>query len=159
MVLAVVAIQIGLAHPAHAEGTADSDRSISELLPLFGMNHCEAFRDPAEQLFCGDPELNAAAAKLNDAIQDRLNRLANRRLAIEENAEWIRDRNSSCGIFGKQSHFVAERQTCPGLPAEGNAGTYRNTDRSEFRLPGDEYHRRHADMQRPIVGNRKDGTQ
>jgi uncharacterized protein YecT (DUF1311 family) len=99
IVLAVVAIQIGLALPAHAEGAAGADRSISASLPLFERNHCGVFKDPAEQLFCGDPELNAASARLNGAIQDRLDRLANRRLAIEENAEWIRDRDSSCGIF------------------------------------------------------------
>jgi uncharacterized protein YecT (DUF1311 family) len=103
IVLAVVAIQIGLALPARAETSADSDRSIGEALPLFDRNHCGAFRDPADQLFCGDPELNAASAKLNSAIQERLDRLPNRRLAIEENAEWIRSRNSSCGIFGKQN--------------------------------------------------------
>jgi uncharacterized protein YecT (DUF1311 family) len=103
IVLAVVATMIGLADPAWAQNAAESDRSISEALPLFGKNHCEAFRDPAEQLFCGDPELNAASTRLNSAIQDRLNRLANRRLAIAENVEWIRDRNSSCGIFGKES--------------------------------------------------------
>jgi len=102
-VLAVVAILIGLAHPAYAEDPADSGRSISEALPLFEQNHCQVLRTPAEQLFCGAPELNAISAKLNTAIQDRLNRLANRRLAIEENAEWIKDRNSSCGIFGKES--------------------------------------------------------
>jgi len=102
IVLTIVAIQIGSALPARAEASADSGRSISEALPLFGKNKCEAFRDPAEQLFCGDPQLNDAAAKLNTAIEDRLNRLPNRRQAIEENAEWIRDRNSSCGIFGKQ---------------------------------------------------------
>ena len=99
IVLAVIAVQIGLAHPAHAEGSADADRSISESLPLFERNRCGVFREPAEQLFCGDPELNAASARLSSAIQDRLDRLANRRLAIEENAEWIRNRNSSCGIF------------------------------------------------------------
>jgi len=103
IVLAVVAVQIGLAHPAHAEAPADSGRPISEALPLFDNNHCAAFRDPAEQIFCGDPELSAISPKLNAAIQDRLNRLANRSLAIEENAEWIRNRNSSCGIFGKES--------------------------------------------------------
>ena len=103
IVLAVVAIQIGLALPARAETSADSDRSIGEALPLFDRNHCGAFRDPADQLFCGDPELNAASAKLNSAIQERLDRLPNRRLAIEENAEWIRSRNSSCGIFAKQN--------------------------------------------------------
>jgi uncharacterized protein YecT (DUF1311 family) len=103
IVLAVVAIQIGLAHPAWAQGSADADRSISEALPLFGKNRCQEIKNPADQLFCGDPELYAAAARLSSAIQDRLNRLPNRRIAIEENAEWIKDRNSSCGIFGTQS--------------------------------------------------------
>jgi uncharacterized protein YecT (DUF1311 family) len=103
IVLAIVAIQIGLALPARAENPADSDRSISDILPLFGKNHCEETRDPADQLFCGDPELNGAAVRLNSAIQERLNRIPNRRLAIEENAEWIRDRNSSCGIFARQN--------------------------------------------------------
>ena len=54
-------------------------------------------------MFCGDPELNGTAARLSSAIQQRLNRIPNRRLAIEENAEWIKDRNSSCGIFGRQN--------------------------------------------------------
>jgi uncharacterized protein YecT (DUF1311 family) len=99
-VLAIVAVQIGLAHPAYAEGPADSVRAVSEALPLFGKNRCSKLRDPADQLFCGDPELNAAAARLSTAIQDRLDRLANRPLAIAENAEWIRNRDSSCGIFG-----------------------------------------------------------
>jgi len=103
IVLAVVAIQIGLSYPAWAEDPADAGRSISEALSLFGKNHCEKIRDPADQIFCGDPELNAAAARLSNAIQDRLNRLPNRRLAIEENAEWIKDRNSSCGIIGTES--------------------------------------------------------
>jgi uncharacterized protein YecT (DUF1311 family) len=103
IVLAIVAIQIGLAPPARAENPADSDRSISDILPLFGKNHCEEIKDPADQLFCGEPELNGATVRLTSAIQERLNRIPNRRLAIEENAEWIRDRNSSCGIFGRQS--------------------------------------------------------
>ncbi len=103
IVLALVAIQVGLAHPACAENSADSDRSISEMLPLFEKNHCEEIRDAAGQLFCGDPELNASSARLSSAIQDRLSRLPDRRLAIEENAEWIRLRNSSCGIFGQQN--------------------------------------------------------
>jgi hypothetical protein len=110
IIVAVVAMQIGLAHAARAENSAEADRPISETLPLFERNHCGAFRDPAEQLFCGDPELNAAAARQNSAIQDRLNRLANRRLAISENAEWIRDRNSSCGVFVQQG--IATTRTC-----------------------------------------------
>ena len=102
IVLAIVAIQIGLGPAASAENPANSDRSISDILPLFGKNHCEETRDPAEQLFCGDPELNGAAVRMNSAIQERLDRIPNRRLAVEENAEWIRNRNSSCGIFGRE---------------------------------------------------------
>jgi uncharacterized protein YecT (DUF1311 family) len=115
IVLALIAMQIGLAHPVHAQSPADSGRPISEALPLFGKNHCEVFKDePAQLLFCGDPELAAVAAKLGVAIQDRLNRIANRRLAIEENAEWIRDRNSSCGIFEKSISYqdLGPVQTC-----------------------------------------------
>jgi uncharacterized protein YecT (DUF1311 family) len=109
ILLAIVAIQIGLAvliglmPPARAEDASAPARPLSETLPLFGKNHCESVRDPADVLFCGDPELNDAAAKLNVAIQARLNRLPDRRLAIEENAEWILDRNSSCGILRGQS--------------------------------------------------------
>jgi uncharacterized protein YecT (DUF1311 family) len=91
-VLAIVAIQIGLAHPASAENAADSGRSISEMLPLYNQNHCGDVKDPADQVFCGDPQLNAAAAKLNSAIQNRLDRLPDRRHAIEENAAWIKNR-------------------------------------------------------------------
>jgi uncharacterized protein YecT (DUF1311 family) len=101
-VLAVVAIQIGLVLPACAEDSPAAGRSIRDMLPLFETNHCAVFSNVAEQLFCGDPELKAASEKLNGAIQDRLNRIPNRRLAIEENAEWIKDRNSSCGIFSTQ---------------------------------------------------------
>jgi uncharacterized protein YecT (DUF1311 family) len=107
IVLAIVAVQIGLMHPVRAEDPAGSDRSTTVILPLFVKNHCEEIKDPADQVFCGDPELNAAASRLSSAIAERLNRLPNRRLAIEENAEWTRDRNSSCGIFGRQS--VANR--------------------------------------------------
>ena len=109
ILLAVVVIQIGLAiqigsmPPARAEDSTTPVRPIGETLPLFGKNHCESVKDPADVLFCGDPELNDAAARLNVAIQARLDRLPDRRLAIEENAEWILDRNSSCGILKKQS--------------------------------------------------------
>src|SRR6266850_8155776 len=83
IVLAVVAIQVGLAYPARAEDLVDPDRSISEMLPLFDKNNCDEIRDAAGQLFCGDPELNAASARLSSAIQDRMNRLPDRRLAVE----------------------------------------------------------------------------
>jgi uncharacterized protein YecT (DUF1311 family) len=98
--LAIVGIGIGLAQPAHADDPGVS--KISDILPLFIRNHCEEIKVPADQLFCGDPELDAAGIKLNRAIAERLSRLPNRRLAIEENAEWIRDRNSSCGILGRE---------------------------------------------------------
>jgi uncharacterized protein YecT (DUF1311 family) len=102
ILLAIVAAQVGWATPAPAENSPASDRSISDTLPLFDKNHCAQLKDPTEQLFCGDPELNAMSARLSPAIQDRLDRIPNRSLAIAENADWIRDRNSSCGIFGNQ---------------------------------------------------------
>jgi uncharacterized protein YecT (DUF1311 family) len=103
ILLAIVAIQVGWAHAACAQNASDPGRSISEMLPLFGKNQCADLKDPADQLFCGDPQLNDAAAKLSRAIQNRLDRIPDRRHAIEENAEWIKNRNSSCGIFGRQS--------------------------------------------------------
>jgi uncharacterized protein YecT (DUF1311 family) len=103
VVPAIVAIQLGVALPACAETQADADRSISEVLPLFNKNHCETIRDRAEQLFCGDPELAAAAVKLSSATQDRQDRIPDRRHAIEENVQWIADRNLSCGIFEQEA--------------------------------------------------------
>jgi len=100
--LAILAIQFGLALPARSDNASDSSLSIADILPLFARNHCEEIKVPVDQLFCGDPALNAAGDKLGSAIAERLNRIPNRRLAIEENAEWVRDRNSSCGILGRQ---------------------------------------------------------
>src|SRR5436190_24279804 len=102
IVLVVGAMQITEAHPVHAQGPADSARSIREALPLFEKNRCSSFREPADQLYCGDPELNAASVKLSAAIQDRLDRIADRPLLIAENAECSRDQSSSCGIVGTQ---------------------------------------------------------
>ena len=160
MVLAVVAVQIGLALSGRCAKirTIPADRSARRC-------RCSAriiarcCRDLTEQLFCGDPELNAVAAKLNAAIQDRLNRLANRRLAIEENAEWIRERNSSCGIFGRQSLAYQDVDAIKACLLKETRGTNRNTERSEFRLSGDQYHRRDADMQRPLAGARQERAQ
>src|ERR1700730_6951365 len=98
-VLAAVAIQIGLPLPAFAEDAPTSDRAVREALPLFEKNHSSVFIDLAEQVFCGDGELNAVVEKLNGAIQQRRNRIPSHRFAIEENAEWIKNRNSSYGIF------------------------------------------------------------
>src|ERR1700754_2156752 len=106
--LAAVAIQLGLANPLLAQDSSTDNHSISEKLPLFSKNHCETNRDPANQLFCADPELIAAGQKLAGAIQDRLNRLPDRLLAIEENAQWIRNRNLSCGIFGRDAIRFAD---------------------------------------------------
>jgi uncharacterized protein YecT (DUF1311 family) len=102
--LAVVAMQLGLAYPVLAQNAANGSPSagnpISEKLPLFARNHCETHKNPANQLFCADPELIAIGAKLANAIQERLNRMPDRLPAIEENAEWLQDRNLSCGVFG-----------------------------------------------------------
>ena len=102
IVLAIVAIQLGWTLPAAAQGSPDPAPPISEMLPLFAKNRCEGIKDPADQLFCGDPALNDVAGKLSSAIQNRLDRIPDRRRAIEENAVWIKARNSSCGIFGGQ---------------------------------------------------------
>jgi uncharacterized protein YecT (DUF1311 family) len=96
--LVAVAIQLALACPAPAQDA----RPLSETLPLFTKNRCETHRDPANQIICGDPDLSAASEKLGGAIQERLNRLADRRVAIEDNAQWIKNRNRSCGVFGRE---------------------------------------------------------
>jgi uncharacterized protein YecT (DUF1311 family) len=102
IVLAVMVVQFALTHPVSAQNSPtpspSPNRPIAATLPLFDKNNC-ADLDPAAQLFCADPELNDLSTKLNGAIQARLNRLSDRRLAIAENADWIRNRNSSCGIL------------------------------------------------------------
>src|SRR4051794_34118397 len=106
IVLVIVALQLGWMHPACAQGTLQTTPGgappVAALLPLFAKNRCAEIKDAAEQLFCGDPELNGAGARLNSAVESRLSRIADRRLAVEENVEWIRNRNSSCGLFGGQ---------------------------------------------------------
>ncbi|MGX1319137.1 uncharacterized protein YecT (DUF1311 family) [Bradyrhizobium sp. USDA 377] len=97
IVLSVLALLAFAAAPASAQ----SDRAIADRLPLFAKNNCQQIRDPGNQLFCGDTELAAAAAKLNAAIEARLARLPDRLPAIEENAIWGRQRNLSCGIVGQ----------------------------------------------------------
>jgi uncharacterized protein YecT (DUF1311 family) len=102
IVLAIAALQLGWMHPACAQVAPGSPPPIAEMLPLFAKNRCAEIKDTAEQLFCGDAELNATGVRLNSAVDARLSRIADRRLAAEENVEWIRNRNSSCGIFGRQ---------------------------------------------------------
>src|SRR5260370_29470751 len=82
IVLAVMAIQVGLAHPACAENPTDGDRSLSQMLPLFDKNNCIEVRDAAVQLFCGEPDLNPAPARLNSPGHDRMSRLPQRHLAV-----------------------------------------------------------------------------
>jgi hypothetical protein len=94
--LAMIAIQVGLTVAGKAETPAEPDRSITDVLPLFVKNRCEDIRNPADQMFCGDPDLNAVGVKLNAAIAERLNRIPNHNLAVVENAEWIRE-PLSCG--------------------------------------------------------------
>jgi hypothetical protein len=55
IILAVVAIQVGLTNAAIGQNAEDSGPSMSEMLPLFDANHCGMFRNTADQLFCGDP--------------------------------------------------------------------------------------------------------
>ena len=106
ILLAMMAIQLGLGLPVYAQdspvSSAAPGRSNSATLPLFEKNHCIDVKDAANQLFCADPELNNVTTRLNGAIRGRLDRLSDRRLAIAENAEWIRNRNSSCGIVRNQ---------------------------------------------------------
>jgi uncharacterized protein YecT (DUF1311 family) len=111
IMLAVASALIGTAFSVRAEGTPEADRSLRDALPLLETNRCVEVRDTAGQLFCGDPELRGAGARLNVAVQERLNRIADRRMAIEENVEWIASRNLSCGIFDRQG--TANLQVAP----------------------------------------------
>jgi uncharacterized protein YecT (DUF1311 family) len=102
LAVVIVTIQLGLMHPVCAQVTPGGTPPFPELLPLFAKNRCAEIKNAAEQLFCGDPELNSAGARLASATESRLNRIADRRLAAEENVEWIRSRNTGCGIYGAQ---------------------------------------------------------
>jgi uncharacterized protein YecT (DUF1311 family) len=88
---------MALAQPAPA---SDAKRPMADLLPLFAKNKCADLREPADQLFCGDPDLNSLAPRLASAVEARLSRILDRRAAVAENVEWIKARDSSCGIFG-----------------------------------------------------------
>jgi uncharacterized protein YecT (DUF1311 family) len=98
---AFLVLQFGWTMPVLAQNApADAQRPIAETLPLYTKNKCADLRDTAEQLFCGDPDLNALTPKLSNAAEARLSRIVDRRAAIAENVEWITSRNSSCGVFG-----------------------------------------------------------
>jgi uncharacterized protein YecT (DUF1311 family) len=101
--LLLALLALGCALPAAAQQGAPAPKgAMAEMLPLFAKNGCAEVKDPAEQLFCGDPDLNALVGRLGKAVEGRLSRLPDRRLAVEENVEWIKNRNSSCGISGRQ---------------------------------------------------------
>jgi len=105
--LVIVAVQLGWMHPAGAQVAPTDAPPIAAQLPLFARNRCAEVKDATEQLFCGDADLNRAGMRLSSAIDARLNRIADRRMAVEENVEWIRNRNSSCGIFVRQGIAIA----------------------------------------------------
>lgn len=102
LLAAFLALQIGWILPANAQTAAETRRPFADMLPLFAKNKCGELRDIAEQFFCGDPDLNALAPKLSSAVEGRLSRILDRRAAIAENVEWIKARDSSCGLFGLQ---------------------------------------------------------
>jgi uncharacterized protein YecT (DUF1311 family) len=99
IVLAFLLLQLGWASPADAQSASSP---MAGMLPLFAKNNCASLKDTADQLFCGDPDLNALAPRLSAAVEARLSRIVDRRQAVEENVEWITDRNASCGVFGLQ---------------------------------------------------------
>jgi uncharacterized protein YecT (DUF1311 family) len=98
IVLAFLLLQLGWASPAYAQSASP----MAGMLPLFAKNNCASLKETAEQLSCGDPDLNALAPRLSAAVEARLSRIVDRRQAAEENVEWIGSRNASCGIFGVQ---------------------------------------------------------
>jgi len=100
IVTAFLVLQFGWGMPAFGQAAPDARQPMAEILPLFVKNRCAELRDTADQLFCGDPDLNALGGRFGNAVEARLSRIVDRRQAVEENVEWIRARNSSCGIFG-----------------------------------------------------------
>lgn len=102
IVAALLLLQFGWTGPALAQAATTTMRPMAEMLPLFAKNKCAELRDTAEQLFCGDPDLNALTPKLSAALESRFSRVLDRRAATAENVEWIKARDSSCGLFGLQ---------------------------------------------------------
>jgi uncharacterized protein YecT (DUF1311 family) len=103
IVIAFLLIPLGWAAPVPAQGASpDAKRPMAEMLPLFAKNNCASLKETADQLFCGDPDLNAFAPRLSAAVEARLSRIVDRRRAVEENVEWIESRNASCGVYGLQ---------------------------------------------------------
>lgn len=99
---ALLMLPLGWAGAALGQSAPITAKPIADLLPLFAKNRCADLRDTAEQLFCGDPDLNALVPELGRAVEARLSRIVDRRAAVAENVEWIKARDSSCGVFGLQ---------------------------------------------------------
>jgi uncharacterized protein YecT (DUF1311 family) len=130
IVLTVLALLVLPAAPSSAQ-SGTTEPSIAERLPLFAKNNCLQIRDPGNQLFCGDPELSAAAEKLSAATEARLARLPDRLPAIEENAIWVRQRNLGCGIVGQtavRSDEVDRIKACLLKVTEERAAILRDPD-------------------------------
>ena len=76
IILALLVLQLSSAAPACAQGAApEAKRPIAEMLPLFAKNNCASLRDTADQLFCGDPDLNVLGPRLSAAVEARLSRI------------------------------------------------------------------------------------
>src|SRR6185369_17718879 len=81
----LLALAAGRVPPAGAQGTpVDGRRPMADMLPLFAKNGCAELKDTADQMFCGDPDLNPLGGQLGKAVEGRLSRLPDRRAAIEE---------------------------------------------------------------------------
>ena len=151
IVLAVVAIQIGLADPASAEN-AEYRQSISR------RSRCSAkiiakYQGAAPSSYFAATPLNASAIKLNAAIQDPAQPARQSAASpSRKTPEWIRDRNSSCGILADKA--LRPRTSNPsGLPVEGNRRTNRNTGAIRISIAWRRIPLPDADMQRPLVGD------
>ena len=105
IVLAVVAIQIGLAYPAHAEDPADADRSIGESLPLFEVTCQLQHAGPAPPL-PAVPYWLPHMAKTGDAIPSLLAELASQLRPAREFVELAVPHEASAVIA--RLHAVAQ---------------------------------------------------
>ena len=72
LVFALVAFALACAQPAAAQGVATPRGPMADILPLFAKNGCAELRDTAEQLFCGDPDLNPLVVRLGKVRRAKL---------------------------------------------------------------------------------------
>jgi len=93
--LILVAIQFAFGDFAFAQDSREPNHSISEKLPLFAENHCAERKNRQPVVLRRSRAQRDWRQTCQRDPQERLNRLADRRIAIEENAEWIRDRSAN----------------------------------------------------------------